>query len=383
MDFDFTEEQVLLRASVRKMMDSLATPDYIRRLDQEQAYPTELYQAWVDMGLLRMPFPEAYGGLGGNVLDMVIIGEELSRSGFDFYSAYGGGVFCGLNIVRKGTEEQKNIWIPKLLSGEIKMSVSMSEPDAGSDVGAMRTQARREGDHWVINGQKVWSTGAGAENNVINVYARTDPKAHYRKGISLFLVDNKTPGVKLRKLDMLGRRCTGTYEVFFDEVRVPADCLIGGENGGWDCILGGLQYERIASTAGYCGGAQSVLDMALNHAKEREQFGQPIGSFQAIAHMLADMQVDVDAARVLMLRAAWTLSQGRDALREISVAKLFGSEAYVRATNAGMQIMGAYGYSMEYDMQRHFRDARSTTIGAGTSQMQRNVLAGLMGLKVK
>ncbi len=383
MDFEFTQEQDMLRDSVRRMMDRLATPDYIRRLDREQAYPYELYDAWVEMGLLRMPFPEAYGGLDGSVLDMTIIAEELSRSSFDFFTAYGGSVFCGLNVVRKGSDEQKHRWIPRLLSGDVKMSISMSEPDAGSDVGAMRTTARRDGDHWVINGQKLWATGAGARGNVINVYVKTDPKSHYRQGMSLFLVDNDTPGLKLRKLDMLGRRCVGTYELFFDDVRVPADRLIGGENKGWECVLSGLQVERIASTAGYCGGAQAVVDFALQYAKDRKQFGRPIGTFQSIAHMLADMQTEVDAARVLMWRAAWMLASGRDALREISVAKLFGSETYVKVANLGMQILGAYGYNMEFDMQRHFRDARSTTVGAGTSQMQRNLIAGLMGLKVQ
>ena len=383
MDFEFTQEQNLLRDSVRRMMERLATPDTIRRLDREQAYPYDLYDAWVEMGLLRMPFPEDYGGLGGNPIDMVVIAEELSRSSFDFFTAYGGSVFCGLNIVRKGSEDQKRHWIPKLLSGAVKMSISMSEPDAGSDVGAMRTTARRDGDHWVISGQKLWATGAGARNNIINVYVKTDPKVHYRRGISLFLVDNDTPGLKLRKLEMLGRRCVGTYELFFDGVRVPADRLVGGENRGWECVLSGLQIERLASTAGHCGGAQSVVDLALQYAKDRKQFGRPIGTFQSVAHMLADMQTEVDAARMLMWRAAWMLASGRDALREISMAKLFASETYVKAANTGMQVLGAYGYSMEFDMQRHFRDARSTTIGAGTSQMQRNLIAGLMGLKVQ
>ena len=383
MDFEFTQEQNLLRDSVRRMMERLATPDTIRRLDREQAYPYDLYDAWVETGLLRMPFPEEYGGLGGNPIDMAVIAEELSRSSFDFFTAYGGSVFCGLNIVRKGSEDQKRYWIPKLLSGVVKMSISMSEPDAGSDVGAMRAAARRDGDHWVINGQKLWATGAGARSNVINVYVKTDPKAHYRQGISLFLVDNDTPGLKLSKLEMLGRRCVGTYELFFDDVRVPADRLVGGENRGWECVLSGLQIERLASTAGHCGGAQSVVDLALQYAKDRKQFGRPIGTFQAVAHMLADLQTEVDAARMLMWRAAWMLASGRDALREISMAKLFGSETYVKAANMGMQVLGAYGYNMEFDMQRHFRDARSATIGAGTSQMQRNLIAGLMGLKVK
>jgi alkylation response protein AidB-like acyl-CoA dehydrogenase len=263
------------------------------------------------------------------------------------------------------------------------MSVSMSEPEAGSDVGAMRTTARRDGDHWVISGQKLWATGAGSKRNVINVYAKTDTQASYRKGISLFLVDNDTPGLKLRKLDMLGRRGVGTYEIFFDDVRVPADRLIGGENRGWDCVLSGLQIERMTIAAGYCGNTQAVIDLALAYAKERKQFGRAIGSFQAIAHMLADMQTEADAARLLTWRAAWMLANGMDALREISMAKLFASETQVRAVNQGMQIFGAYGYSMEFDMQRHFRDARASTIGAGTSQMQRNLIANLMGLKAE
>ncbi len=383
MDFEFSQEQNLLRESVRKLMDRIALPEYIRRLDREQAYPYELYDAWVESGLLRMPFPEEYGGLGGNAVDLAIISEELSRKSFDFFTAYGGSVFCGLNVVRKGTEEQKRRWIPKLLSGEIKMSISMSEPDAGSDVGAMRTGARRDGDDWVINGQKLWATGAGARGNVINVYVKTDPKAHYRQGMSLFLVDNDTPGIKLRKLDMLGRRCVGTYEIFFDDVRVPADRLVGGENKGWECLLGGLQIERITSTAGHCGGAQAVVDLALDYAKNRKQFGRPIGTFQSIGHMLADMQTDVEAARSLMWRAAWMVASGKDALREISMAKLFASETYAKVANMGMQVFGAYGYNMEFEMQRHFRDARSVTIGAGTSQIQRNLIANLMGLKLQ
>jgi alkylation response protein AidB-like acyl-CoA dehydrogenase len=383
MDFDFSTEQNILRDSVQKMMDKLVTPEYIRRLDQDQAYPYELYDAWVEQGLLAMPFPEEYGGAGGDVMDMVIIAEELSKKSFDFFTAYGGSVFCGLNILRKGSEEQKRHWLPKLLSGEVKFTISMSEPDAGSDVGSMRTTARRDGDDWVINGQKVWATGAGAKNNVINVYVKTDTKAHYRQGISLFLVDNTTPGLEMKKLNMLGRRCTGTYELFFNDVRVPADRLVGGENKGWECVMSGLQVERIASTAGYIGGMQAVLDLAVQYAKDRKQFGRPIGANQAIAHMLADMQTELEAARVLMWRAAWLVSQGRDALKEISMAKLFGSETYAKLANMGMQIFGAWGYNMEFDMQRHFRDARSATIGAGTSQMQRNLIASLMGFKVQ
>ncbi|MFL5046792.1 MAG: acyl-CoA dehydrogenase family protein, partial [Xanthobacteraceae bacterium] len=378
-----SEEQTLLRDSVRKLMDRVATAEYVRRLDREQAYPYELYAAWVEAGILRLPFPEAYGGLGGSVIDMAIVAEEISRKSADLYMAFSGSTFCGLNILRKASEEQKRHWLPRLLSGDVRMAISISEPDAGSDVAAMRTSARRDGDHWIINGQKLWSSGAGADNAVINVYVKTDPKAPARAGLSLFLVDNTTPGVKLTKLDMLGRRCTGTYEIFFEDARVPADRLIGGENKGWDCMLSGLQVERVCSAAGNCGAAQAAVDLALAYAKERKQFGRPIGSFQAIAHMLADMQTEVEAARSLMWRAAWMVASGQDALREISMAKLLSSETYAKVANLGMQILGAYGYTMEFDMQRHFRDSRASTIAAGTSQIQRNLIANLMGLKVQ
>ena len=175
MDFAFTEEQNLLRDSVRAMMDRVATPEYVRRCDAEPRYPYELYDAFVEMGLLRMPFPESVGGLGGSVIDFAVIAEELGRKSYDFLGAYGTCVFNGLNILHNGTEAQRAHWLPKLLDGSIRMSISMTEPGAGSDAGAMRTSARRDGDMWVINGQKVFSTGAGADKNVINLYAR-NPK---------------------------------------------------------------------------------------------------------------------------------------------------------------------------------------------------------------
>ena len=383
MDFGFTDEQEMLRDSVRRLMDRHAPPDYIRKLDKEQAYPYELYDEWLKAGLLRMPFPEEYGGLGGNVIDMAIISYELSYRSADLSMAYGGSVFCGLNILRKGSEEQKQYWLPKLLSGEIRMSISMSEPDAGSDIGAMRTAARRDGNHWLINGQKLWATAAGAKNNVINMYVKTDTKAHYRQGMSLFLIDNTTPGIEMRKLDMLGRRCVGTYEIFLNAAKVTPDRLVGGENKGWDVVLSGLQVERVTAAAGSCGAAQAIVDLALQYAKDRKQFGRPIGTFQAIAHMLADMQTEVDAAKTLMWRAAWLVSTGKEALKEITMAKLFAGETYVKVANNGMQVLGGYGYNMEFDMQRYFRDSRAATVAAGSSQIQRNLLANLMGLKVQ
>ena len=382
MDMNFTDEQNMLRTSVQKLMDRHAPIEKIRQWDKERVYPYELYDAWVEAGLLRMPFPEAYGGLGGNVVDMMIINEELAYRSADLSMCYGGNIFCGLNLVHKASEEQKKFWLPQLLDGKIRFSISMSEPAAGSDIGAMRTNARRDGDDYIINGQKLWATTAGAKNNVMNVYVKTDTKAHYRQGMSLFLVENDRPGVKLRKLDMLGRRSAGTYEVFFDDVRVPADRLIGGENKGWDVVMAGLQVERVVSAAGSVGAGMAIVDLAIQFAKDRKQFGKPIGNNQAIAHMLADMATEVEAARTLTWRAASLVADGKPALREITMAKLYASEVYVKVAQNGMQVMGGYGYNEEFDMARYFRDSRAATIAAGTSQIQRNLIANLMGFKV-
>lgn len=364
------------------MMDKVCTPEYIRKHDRARSFPTELYEAWVEMGLFRMPFPEEYGGLGGNAIDMMIISEEISRKSYDFYASYAAGVFSAYALLQKGSEAQKQKWLPLFFDGRIKLSTSMSEPDAGSDVGSMRSTAVRDGDHWIINGQKLWATQAGAANNVISLYVKTDTKAHYRNGLSTFLVPNDTPGVECRKLDLLGRGSAGTYEIFLNDVRIPHENLIGDVNKGWECLLAGIQYERLTTAAGYYGSSQTVIDMALAYAKERKQFGRPIGTNQVIAHSFADMQTEVDAARLLTWRAAWMMTKGQNALKEISMAKLMGSETYVKVAAQAMQIMGGYGYNMEFDMQRLFRDSRSVTIGAGTSQMQRNLIAGLMGLKV-
>jgi alkylation response protein AidB-like acyl-CoA dehydrogenase len=377
-----TEEQTMLRDSARKLTQRVATPEHIRNLDRERLYPYELYDAWIAAGLLALPFPEQYGGLGRGIVDLALIAEEISVPSSDVVMAFGGSMFCGLNVLRMGSDAQRATWLPKLLAGDIRMSISMSEPDAGSDIGAMRTNATRDGNDYVINGQKIWATGAGAKDNYVNVYVKTDPKANYRQGMSLFLVDNTTPGLTVRKLDMLGRRSVGTFELTFDNVRVPADRLIGGENNGWNVVLAGLQAERVTAAACDCGSARGVFEMALGYAQERKQFNRSIGTFQSIAHALADMQTEIEAAWSLTLRAAAMVEAGQNALREITMAKLLASETYVKAANTGMQIMGGFGYSMEFDMQRHYRDARAATIAAGTSQIQRNLIAGLMGLKV-
>lgn len=381
MDFSFTEEQDLLRESVRRLMERHAPPETIRAHDRDQTFPYDLYTAWAEAGLLALPFPEEIGGLGGTAIDLAIVSFEISRVSADLAMAYGGSIFCGLNVLRKGSEEQVRRFLPPMIKGETRYAIGISEPDAGSDVGAIKTFARRDGDRFIVNGQKLWMTGGGLKNTLISAYVKTNRDVHYRDGMSLLLIDNDSPGVECRKLDMLGRRCVGTYEVFFRDVEVGQDRLIGGQDKGWDCLMAGLQIERAVSAAGSCGAAQAIVDLAASYAREREQFGRPIGSFQSIAHMIADMATEVDAATMLMWRAVWLASEGKDALREITMAKLFASEVYAKVANMGVQIMGGYGLNAEYDMQRYFRDSRSATIAAGTSQTQRNLIAGLMGLK--
>lgn len=383
MSIDFTDEQKLLRETIRKMMQRLATRDYLQRMDREGFYPYEIYQAWIESGLFRMPFPEEFDGLGGDAIDLALIADELAYFSYDVCSAFAVVVYTATTLLKCGTDAQKRFYLPKIFDGSLRMSVSISEPQAGSDVSALRTSARRDGDVWILNGQKLWATAAGAKSNIIQVFARSDPDAPPRKGMSVFLVPNDTPGVECRKLDMLGRRGTGTYEIFLQDVKVPQDQLLGEENKGWDYLLSCLQTERLTTAAGYVGSSRRVFDLALGYARERVQFGRPIGEFQAIAHMLADMQTEIEASGLLMWQAAQKIARGEDALKDVSMAKLFGSETYVKAANNGMQIMGGYGYSMEYEMQQHYRDARSTTVGAGSSQIQRNLLAGLMGLKIR
>jgi alkylation response protein AidB-like acyl-CoA dehydrogenase len=383
MEFSLTEEQVMLQDSVRKLMSRVATPEYCRETIKAKAFPHKLYDAFIEAGLMALPFPEEYGGMGGSLVDTALVQKEINKTSADLAMSFGGATFCGLNILRMGTEAQKQKWLPPLISGEIKLSIGLSEPDAGSDLTAIRTSAVRDGDHWVINGLKTWQTMAGVKDNVICLYVKTDPAAHYRNGMSLILVPNTTPGVTCRKLDLLGCYCTGTYEVTFDNVRVPVENIIGEVNKGWDCLLSGVTEERAVVAACDVGSALGVVEMTIEYAKERKQFGRPIGTNQAIAHMIADMKTEVFAARALMWNAVWAAEhKAPGALEMVTMAKMFAAETYVKVSNQAMQIFGGNGYSTEYPIERHYRDSRIHTVAAGSSQMLRNLIAGLNGMKV-
>ncbi|MBV8258047.1 MAG: acyl-CoA dehydrogenase family protein [Actinobacteria bacterium] len=357
-----------------------APSEQLRRWDEEESYPYELYARWAELGLLTLPFPTEVGGAGAGVVDLVLLAEELGRSGYDLTGLYGTPIFTGLNVLHHGTPEQQQRFLPPLLEGRIRMSVAMTEAGAGSDAGAMRTRAERRGDVFVLNGEKVFASGGAVDDTFICVYARTGDGPH-QEALSAFLVDNRSPGLEIHKIPTLGRHMFPTTQLVFTDVEVPADALLGPLNGGWDVLLSGLRLERIVTSAAYVGNASAVVDEALAYAKERQQFGRRIGDFQAIAHLLADMATDVEAARWLTYRAAWLLDTGQDALLEICMAKLFGSERFVEIARQGVQILGGYGYSMEFPMQRHLRAAVGSTITAGTSQMQRETIARRLGLK--
>jgi alkylation response protein AidB-like acyl-CoA dehydrogenase len=259
----------------------------------------------------------------------------------------------------------------------------MTEPDAGSDVFALSSTAELVGDHFMINGQKMFCSGANIEGTVICMYLRTDPDLPKHKGISMILVDNDLEGLEITPIKTLAGNMIPACQIFMNDVKVPKDRLVGKLNQGASVVMSGLNFERLFTCAGYVGLARTVVDDAIQYAKKREQFGRPIGSFQAIGHMLADMHTELDAARLLTYRAGWLYDQGLPSRREISMAKLYASEFLNRATNQGMQIMGGYGYCMENDMQRFFREARIRTVSAGSSQIQRTIIAReLTGLRV-
>ena len=381
MHFGFTEDEDALRAMVRQMMTKSAPDDYLREMDESSQFPYELYEEWVRSGLLGLPFPEELGGQGAGIMEFVIVVEEIGRRGYDVSLPYCSPIFNGLNLLRQGNPEQIDRFLRPFLAGDIRFSISMSEPGAGSDAAAIRTSARRVGDEYVLNGAKMWASGAGVRDNYINLYAVTDPDAPSGKGLSLFLVPNDAPGLEIRKIDTLGRRMYPTTELFLDDVVVPVQNRIGEENDGWRIMMSGLELERVATSASYVGNAQTVVEEAVAYAKEREQFGSPIGNFQVIAHMLADMATEVEAARLMTYQAAWLVEEGIVDRQRNSMAKLFGSETFVNVARLGLQVMGGYGYSMEMPMQRHLRAALGTTITAGTSQIQRQTIANSMGLR--
>ena len=382
MDFGLNVEQKLLKKSVYDFMKKECTVEFLRAQDEKEAYPYKIYKKMAKLGWFGLPFPEEYGGTGLSAVDFILVAEEMARFSFEVTAGFGLPVFCGLIVLEHGSQEQKDYYIPQLIDGKKRLSIGISEPEAGSDAAALSTTAVLDGDHWVINGQKTFQTAADIDDTTICLFVRTDENLPKHKGISLILVPNDAKGITITRIKTLSRKMIHTCEIFLDDVRVPKENLLGELNDGMKMLMSGLELERLFACSSYNGSSQAALDLALDYAKKRKQFGRPIASFQAIAHMIADMQTEIDAARLLTQRATWMHDQGIPCMKEVSMAKLFGSETYVKIANQGMQIMGGYGYTMEYEMQRHFRDSRVLTVSAGSSQMQRTGIAKGLGIKV-
>lgn len=380
MNFETTTEQKILRDAVARFTEKNCPAADVRRWDKNGEFPETLHHAMADAGYLEMMVPEAYGGLGSPMADCVIVYEELARPSVDFATRLALIAWGSMILSDFASEELKEEILPRVAIGQIKLSFSLTEPNSGSDAAALRTRARKDGDHWVLTGQKLFSSGADAKNNMIIVAARTDASAAKHKGISLFLVPNDTPGLDIRRLETVGRKIVGLTEIFFDEVQIPRRYLIGEVNEGWRYVTRHLERERITLAANYLGSASSALHDAVAYAREREQFGKRIGDFQVIAHMLADMATELEAARWLTTMAAWRYDQKLPCTKEASMAKLFVSEALQKITNVGMQVLGGHAYTTDHDMQRHWRDARNATVGGGTSQIQRQLIARELGL---
>lgn len=380
MNFGFTEEQKIWHKTVNDFVDRECGREYVRKCEEVREYPYEFYEKVAKQGWLGLMLPKEYGGAEADAIMYVIMMGALGKYSVDFGAAFGVSTFTAMNIVRHGTREQKEKYLEAFTRGEVRFSISMTEPNAGSDVAALQTYAAIDGDDFVINGQKVFSSAAHARGNIINLAVRTDRNVPKHKGISLVLVPNTTPGLEMRKLPTLARRATGTNEIFFTDCRVPRSNILGEKNQGWRYLTEHLELERVCVAAINAASAQVAVADAVNYAKTRIQFGQPIAQFQVIKHMLAEMQMQVEAAQLMTYRVAWMISQGMPCRKEAAMAKLFASETLFKVATDGMQILGGYAQLPEYDMERWFREGKQAMVGGGTSQIQRSIIAREMGL---
>ncbi len=374
MDFRPTEEQQLLRRTVREFAETEIRP-HVREWDQEQHFPIELIPKLASLGLLGIQFPERYGGAGMSTIDYCICIEELARvdPGVALSVAAHNGL-CSSHIFSFGNEEQRQKFLVPLARGEKIGAWGLTESTSGSDAAGMRTAAIRAGNCWSISGSKTFTTH-GRVGDIMVVMAVTD-RALGSKGISAFVVERGTPGMTPgKKEDKLGMRASDTSEVLFDNCRIPADQLIGVEGQGFVNTMEVLDSGRIGIAALAVGLAQGAYEAAVSYARERKAFGRTISSFQAIQFKLADAATRVEAARLLTYRAAHSRQQGRRTTLESSMAKLYASEVAVRVADECVQIHGGYGFVKDYPAEKYFRDVKLTTIGEGTSEIQRLVIA--------
>ena len=374
MDFEYTPEQIHLRKAVREFAEAEIAP-FVMEWDEAQTFPLEVIRKLGRLGYMGAIFPEEYGGAGLGYIEYSIIIEELSRvDGSVGIIVAAHTSLCSNHIYKMGSEEMRRRYLPKLASGEWIGCWSLTEPEAGSDAAGTRTHAECAGGQWVLNGSKTFTTNAHFADLCVAM-AVTD-RAAAQHGISAFAIEKGTPGFRLgKKENKLGLRASATGEVIFEDCRLAPEQLIGKLNDGFVASLKVLDGGRISIAALSIGMAQGAYDAALKYSKLRKQFGRPISEFQAIQHKLVDMAVDIDAARLLNYRAAWMLDRGMRVTRESAMAKLFASEAAVRIAGEAVQIHGGYGFIKDYPVEKFYRDVKLCTIGEGTSEIQRLVIA--------
>ncbi|WP_151447668.1 acyl-CoA dehydrogenase family protein [Lacisediminimonas profundi] len=369
-----TAEQFEFRDSVHRALSQHATPEYLREHDENKTFPRELIELMAQQGWFAVTLPEEYGGVGG-YMDMIGMLEVMGYHSSTLARYWNINVnMVGGALVQLASPEIKQELLPKLAEGKTFFSFALSENGAGSDAASLRTSAERDGDSFIVNGTKMWITGSVQANHIL-LACRTEKGEGKHEGISLLLVPNPTPGLEVRPIDLLGGHMVRSCELNFVNARVPARQLVGDLHRGWVQLMGVLAKERIALSAIVVGAAQAALDQALEYARERKQFGRSISSFQAINHKLVELQTQIDCARLLSYRGAALLASGQKCNFESAQAKFFAGDTYMKVAMEGLQIMGANGYSMEYSMQRHFREAKVFQILGGTGEILRNVIA--------
>jgi alkylation response protein AidB-like acyl-CoA dehydrogenase len=374
MQFEFTPEQIQLRKTVREFAEAEIAP-HVLEWDEEQIFPLEAIKHAGRLGFLGAIFPEELGGAGLGYIDYAIIIEELARvdpSVGLIVAAHNS--LCTNHIYLAGNEEQRAKYVPKLATGEWIGSWALTEPESGSDAGSMRTKAVKHGECWVLDGSKNFITNAQYADVVVTM-AITD-RAASQHGVSAFLVEKHVPGFRVgKKENKLGMRASATGELAFTNCRLPESQLLGKPGEGFVDSLRILDGGRISIAALSVGTAQGAYEAALKYSMQRKQFGRPISEFQSIQNKLADMATEIDAARLLTYRAGWMKDQGHRVTKESAMAKLFASEVAVRVTNEAVQIHGGYGFIKDYPVEKFYRDVKLCTIGEGTSEIQRLVIA--------
>lgn len=379
MNFELTKEQEMTRSMVRDFAESVIKPRAIE-IDTKALFPKDIFDEMGKLGLLGIPFPEKYGGSGGDTLMYAIAVEEIGRICGSTGLSYAAAVSLGASpIYYFGTEEQKEQFLVPLAKGEALGAFGLTEPNAGSDAGGTQTKAVLDGDEYVINGEKCFITNASYAKTMI-VTAVTGKNEKGKNIISAIIVPTNAKGVTIRSnYDKMGVRGSDTAEIVLEDVRVPKENLLGDPNKGFSQFLYTLDGGRISIAALGLGIAQASLEKALAYAKERKQFGMPISKFQAIQFKLADMAMEVELARNMVYKAAWLKDQNKPFTKESAYAKLFATETAFRAANQAIQIHGGYGYMREYEVERYLRDAKLLEIGEGTSEIQRLVIARQLG----